>query len=227
MPSFSTTVARHYWSSLLDNVADLLADANALLDRGSAGRARTLQILAREELGKALWVHEECRVAWLANDTTVTFSDAHAGSTRSHSKKLSPAIKYAAALPPAWGFDEDHRERPRPLTDDEIAELEDWLRGFRESMNIETIAKDLNAQKQEGLYVDLDADGEIRGPSKVRPDAVAGMIAYAAQVALAHYDQDHEQIVKAGRFPEFPSLRAKWNALAYEDDGTPRRYTTP
>ncbi|MEU0217091.1 AbiV family abortive infection protein [Streptomyces sp. NPDC006265] len=37
----------------MDNASELIPDAHALLERGSFGRARSLTVLAQEELGKA------------------------------------------------------------------------------------------------------------------------------------------------------------------------------
>lgn len=50
--------ARKFWKALMDNASELIADAHALLERGSFGRSRSLVILAQEELGKALWIYE-------------------------------------------------------------------------------------------------------------------------------------------------------------------------
>ena len=49
--------ARRLWKALMDNASGLIADAHALLERGSYGRARSLTVLAQEELGKALWIY--------------------------------------------------------------------------------------------------------------------------------------------------------------------------
>lgn len=42
----------------------MIADAHALLERGSFGRARSLAVLAQEKLGKALWIYEGFEQAW-------------------------------------------------------------------------------------------------------------------------------------------------------------------
>ena len=54
----SPTMARAFWKALMDNATGLIADADTLLERESFGRARSLTVLAQEELGKALWIYE-------------------------------------------------------------------------------------------------------------------------------------------------------------------------
>lgn len=56
--------ARRFWKALMDNASGLIADAHALLERGSFGRARSLTVLAQEELGKALWIYETFEQSW-------------------------------------------------------------------------------------------------------------------------------------------------------------------
>ena len=48
----------------MDNASGLIADAHALLERGPFGRARSLTVLAQDELGKALWIYEGFEQAW-------------------------------------------------------------------------------------------------------------------------------------------------------------------
>src|SRR5699024_8552920 len=52
------TTARTFWKALMDNATSLITDAHLLLEHGSFGRARSLAVLAQEELGKALWLYE-------------------------------------------------------------------------------------------------------------------------------------------------------------------------
>ncbi|MFF3864090.1 AbiV family abortive infection protein [Streptomyces sp. NPDC002209] len=42
----------------------MIADAQTLLAAGSYGRARSLTVLAQEELGKALWVYDVFQGSW-------------------------------------------------------------------------------------------------------------------------------------------------------------------
>jgi AbiV family abortive infection protein len=64
MATMAGPEAREFWKALMDNASCLVADARLLLEAGSFGRARSLTILAQEELGKALWIHDEFEAAW-------------------------------------------------------------------------------------------------------------------------------------------------------------------
>ncbi len=54
---------RTFWKALMDNASALIADAHVLFNADSFGRARSLTVLAQEELGKALWIYDifECQ----------------------------------------------------------------------------------------------------------------------------------------------------------------------
>ena len=55
-----------FWKALIDNASASIADARILVAAGSFGRARSLTVLAWEELGKALWIYEVFATAWNA-----------------------------------------------------------------------------------------------------------------------------------------------------------------
>ena len=55
MTKMSAVEARKFWKALVDNASALISDAHLLLAAESYGRARSLTVLAQEELGKALW----------------------------------------------------------------------------------------------------------------------------------------------------------------------------
>lgn len=58
------STARTLWKSLMDNASVLIADAQALLERESFGRTRSLTVLAQEELRKTLWIYEAFEYSW-------------------------------------------------------------------------------------------------------------------------------------------------------------------
>jgi AbiV family abortive infection protein len=58
MVEMSPGEAREFWKALMDNASALIKDAHVLLSVGSFGRARSLTVLAQEELGKALWIYD-------------------------------------------------------------------------------------------------------------------------------------------------------------------------
>ena len=60
--------AREFWKALIDNASFLIADAHTLLAAESYGRARSLTVLAQEELGKDLWIYAAFESAWSQGD---------------------------------------------------------------------------------------------------------------------------------------------------------------
>nr|WP_250162116.1 AbiV family abortive infection protein [Micrococcus luteus] len=62
----SADFARRWWKSLMANAVALVEDAHALADRGSAGRAQALLVLAMEEVAKARWLYEAAEWEWSA-----------------------------------------------------------------------------------------------------------------------------------------------------------------
>jgi len=61
----SADFARRWWKSLMANAVALVEDAHALADRGSAGRAQALLVLAMEEVAKARWLYEAAEWEWV------------------------------------------------------------------------------------------------------------------------------------------------------------------
>ncbi|WP_413774887.1 AbiV family abortive infection protein [Actinocorallia sp. A-T 12471] len=61
MVEMSPGQARDYWKALMDNATSLIKDSYLLLSAESFGRARSLMVLAQEELGKALWIYNALR----------------------------------------------------------------------------------------------------------------------------------------------------------------------
>lgn len=64
MVELSPQHARVFWKALMDNASSLITDARVLLTAGSYGRARSLTVLAQEELGKALWIYDTFETSW-------------------------------------------------------------------------------------------------------------------------------------------------------------------
>ncbi|WP_158083802.1 AbiV family abortive infection protein [Mycobacterium sp. AT1] len=55
--------SRAYWRALMANAVALVEDAHTLLDKGSAARARSLLILAQEELARATALYSTAMAA--------------------------------------------------------------------------------------------------------------------------------------------------------------------
>ena len=197
----AAAAARQFWMALMDNASSLVADAHLLLNAGSYGRARSLTVLAQEELGKALWIYNAFEHAWSKGDETprsVPRLDRHG---REHTKKYLEAVKYGDQLAWFWG---DYGSLP-DLPDDDEAWAEEWERRHREA---ETAAREANLAKQRGFYVDRDQDGSLHVPTTIEAGAIAEDLQTAARVvqmllisdhsrmkmnAVTPYDSTHEQ----------------------------------
>ena len=79
--------ARDFWKALVGNASSLIADAHILLGTQSLGRARSLMVLAQEELGKALWIYDEFQTAWSTGDETSREVNRLKVDGRSHVQK--------------------------------------------------------------------------------------------------------------------------------------------
>lgn len=75
MVEMSPEQARDFWKALMDNATSLIADAHTLLSVKSYGRARSLSVLAQEELGKALWIYDTFEVDWSFGGETLRVVD--------------------------------------------------------------------------------------------------------------------------------------------------------
>jgi len=177
--------ARRLWKALVDNASRLIADAHALLE-DSPGRARSLTVLAQEELGKALWIYDEFHVAWnsgVDEERTVEALQRHG---RDHTRKYFEAVVFGDTLAKFWG---DYSNLPRP------AEGESWEQfAGRRLDDTESAAKAANLAKQRGFYVDVDAAGVISCPADVDPGDVGEDLERAAQVIEMLLIRDHSRM---------------------------------
>ncbi|MEU6646196.1 AbiV family abortive infection protein [Saccharomonospora sp. NPDC046836] len=98
MVEMSPSAAREFWKALMDNASALIADAYALLAVDSYGRARSLSVLAQEELGKILWIYEAFSTSWNRGDDTPRVVDELAQHGRSHMKKYLEAAIFGDEL---------------------------------------------------------------------------------------------------------------------------------
>lgn len=194
--------AREYWKALMDNGAALLADAHLLLEAESHGRARSLTVLAQEELGKALWVYDVFRTAWNLGDTTPRTVDRLAQHGRDHIQKYLEASTFGNELAWFWGDYSSLRAPEGETPADARARRE------REAKDGAKVA---NQNKQRGFYVDRGDEGELHSPTTIEPGTIADDLQIAAQViemllitdhsrmkheAVTPYDSTHEQQVR-------------------------------
>ena len=184
--------AREFWKALMDNASALIADAHVLLGVDSFGRARSLMVLAQEELGKALWIYDEFETAWSTGDETIREVSRLAVHGRSHVEKYQEAIVFGDELAFFWG---DCSRLRRP--DGETRE-QNHARRQREA---EGAARQANLDKQAGFYVDRSDAGVISAPTTIQQGDVEGELETAAKVVEMLLIQDHSRMKTYARTP--------------------------
>lgn len=200
--------ARRLWHALVDNASALVAEAGLLVKAGSLGRARSLTVLAQEELGKALWIYEAFQTAWNTGDETAQPVPALWRDGRSHTKKYLQAIVFGGELAEFWGDYSHLRDRQQ--------DGESWPETFeREQREAEAQAKEANADKQRGFYVDYDpTTGRLSSPADTAPEAVAEDLQTAAQVVEMLLIKDHSRMKFDATTPYDSTLTQQHRLLA-------------
>ncbi|WP_406406540.1 AbiV family abortive infection protein [Streptomyces sp. NBC_01643] len=193
--------ARDFWKALMDNASSLVTDAQALLSAKSYGRARSLTVLAQEELGKALWIYDVFHDAWSQGGETSRTVKALAQHGRSHTQKYLQAVVFGDELAEFWG---DYRAVPDLGSGHEAWEAA----SKRQQEEAEAAAEEANRAKQRGFYVDRDKDGTLSSPTTIPAGTTADDLQTAARViemllirdhtrmksdAVTPYDGTHEQ----------------------------------
>jgi AbiV family abortive infection protein len=193
--------AREFWKALMDNASALITDAHALLAVGSYGRARSLSVLAQEELGKALWIYDAFSSDWSRGNGEPRAVDELARHGRDHTRKYLQAVVFGDELAEFWG---DYSQTP-----DLGLDLESWQK-FHEQRRAEAelAAREANNAKKRGFYVDRTADGTVSSPTELSAGTTDADLRTAAQViemllirdhtrmkhdAATPYDSTHEQ----------------------------------
>lgn len=182
-------IARQFWKALMDNASSLIVDANALLQLNSYGRARSLTILAQEELGKALWVYQTFERAWSTGGDDVLPVPKLKSSGRHHATKYMEAFVFGQDLAAFWG-DYDDYDFPIDGTP------EDWNSYFAaQQRESEAAGRQANLNKMLGFYVDLSEDGKtILCPADIAEDSIVEDLRTAAQVVEMLLIKDHSRM---------------------------------
>lgn len=202
--------ARQWWKSLMSNAVALVEDAAALADRGSAGRAQALLVLAMEEVAKARWLYKSAEWEWSASlglygsephvPGSVQVPDGLRAIHAPHAKKLQVAEQFASGLGGFW--DPERRIEYYQLPD---------LETFRES------ARQRDLDKQAGFYVDRAGD-RITSPLDIPARGIAEQIRQAAKVIQMHLIEDHTRQQDASVTGRIDSAEAlHWAILPYSD----------
>jgi len=199
------TEAREFWKALMDNASDLIADAHTLLEVGSLGRARSLTVLAQEELGKALWIYDEFYAAWNRGDEDAAEVDRLATHGRSHTAKYLEAVIFGDELAQFWG---DYNNI------DQRREGESWEEMFeRRRSEAAAAAVEANQAKQRGFYVDRDADGFIHKPTDVEASEIDEDLQTAAQVVEMMLIKDHSRMKLDASTPYDSTHDQQWRLM--------------
>ncbi|MGW0640408.1 AbiV family abortive infection protein [Nocardia salmonicida] len=166
-------VSRRYWRALMANVVGLIGDAQTLLAHDSTGRARSLLILAREELARANAVYNTAYLSWNKGQGVCEFPKHHLSFSTSHLSKIAATDSYSRGLGPFWG---DYTDIP-PLSS--LAEVDQ-----------------LNSDKQAGFYVASAAGrgGRFGSPLDVELDPVLSELQVVAQLAEMALISDHTRM---------------------------------
>jgi len=183
------TAAREFWDALMDNATRLIQDARTLYEAGSFARARSLTVLAQEELGKALWVYEAFNTAWSEgrhDEMDVKRLDEH--GTR-HAIKYMDAYVFGGELEEFWGH---YGTDDYPKGDSE----EDWRAWASAKRNqAEAAGKQANAEKMRGFYADINRKtGNLEAPSDIGADTIEADLQRAAQVIEMLLIKDHTRM---------------------------------
>lgn len=175
--------ARVYWRALVENAVGLIRDAATLLDT-SAGRSRSLLVLAQEQLGQSAVLYDLASAAWSSQSGDVVLSDRFVSLERMHPSKLVAAIEQDDELDSFWG-DYSREDAEADL------DVDDYLHYLTErDARRKNEAAGFNAVKQAGFYVDRTPAG-VRAPQDQERGTLPEEIRRAAGVAEMLLVRDH------------------------------------
>ncbi|MGU3294348.1 AbiV family abortive infection protein [Williamsia sp. M5A3_1d] len=193
--------ARRYWHALIANVAALIDDANVLLDNQSPGRARSLLVLAQEELARANAVFEASVGAWESGGTVELSSPPgnpkHLAVSNNHRDKIAATDDFALDLGPFWG------------------DYSAWENGVVPEPG--RLPAEVDREKQDGFYVASapGAGGRFASPLDVERAPVATELERVAQLAEMALIRDHTRKQALGNSGEDSAQDLHWMLLPY------------
>lgn len=181
--------ARRFWKALMDNASGLIADARGLLEHGSFGRARSLTVLAQEELGKALWMYESFEQSWSTGSKEAQEVPRLTADGRRHAVKYMEAFVFGQELAAFWG---DYGSYEYP----EDESQEGWDAFFaKQKSDAEAAGRRANEQKMAGFYVDLDGTGDaVLSSADISAGSIDADLQTAAQVVEMLLIKDHSRM---------------------------------
>lgn len=199
--------ARAFWKALMDNAAALVNDAHILLRAGSFARARSLTVLAQEELGKALWLYDTFHLSWNTGDATPRKVPKLKSDGKNHVAKYMESFVFGQELAAFWG-DFSWFEEPGAGTE------EDWKAYFAErERQAKAAAHQANDDKMRGFYADVDSDtAAVLSPADIEFGTIAEELQTAAQVIEMLLIQDHSRMKLDAQTP-YDSTHAQQHSL--------------
>ncbi|TCK63789.1 AbiV family abortive infection protein [Curtobacterium sp. PhB136] len=192
--------------ALLANADKLLSSSIRLLDGGDVGLARSIAILAIEESGKAIALHERrLQMVWEPEGAQFRCEWLDA-LWASHTKKLGQVHQFLEEE--KYWFDEQPSEPERNLA--LLGTLRAW-------------SKRHDKQKQRGFYVDLDRLGNPMSPADVRDEEhLRDLIAYVHQIGwqlrLGEHIEGKAQAEQERAVPPADQSELDWLARTSLDD---------
>lgn len=210
MATMTGPEAREFWKALMDNASRLVADARLLLDAASFGRARSLTVLAQEELGKALWIYDEFEAVWSYGAQDARTVERLREHGRQHIQKYLEAAAFGRELAPFWGDYSAYESRPGETPEETVTRLGSGDES--RPVEAERSAREANIAKQAGFYVDRDEHGHVLSPSEIGAGTVEADLQRAAQVVEMLLIKDHTRM-KHEAVTEYDSTHAQQSRL--------------
>ncbi|MEU5565479.1 AbiV family abortive infection protein [Micromonospora musae] len=166
LPNLSPTRVVELQDDLLANADRLLTSALAVLDLGNVGLARSLAILAMEESGKAIAIHER-RVEMAYAPDGEPFVNARLENLwASHQEKLELVHSFLAEERYWFGAEPADPERNLAY----LGTIKRWTRRH-------------DKLKQRGFYVDIDRAGGVLAPTGVSDrESLVDVISHVHQI---------------------------------------------
>jgi AbiV family abortive infection protein len=196
------------YDEVLSNAFHLSQDARRLLEAGLTGHARALAVLALEECGKAIMMHEAKLASFRRRDADPLLDGTFWRHWKTHWPKLR-AVRDFIIREEYWFGVESPVVDELLLgdVDEYLAELDRW-------------AAQGDSSKLHGLYVDVDpATGRVITPAAQNgASEVAELLEIAHQVGWQTLLGDHIQFVAAPR--DDASIPPDNLYTAYADGGT-------
>ncbi len=177
----------------VNNADSLLSDATVLAEKGSFGHSFALAVLAEEELGKGtfLWLAALDKEARFAKDGKITMGGRAYWPFGSHQLKqavqLGPQFFMELISPIITAVQDLHEKGTLTadavikLVEDRIAPLMQDQDSFLTAMKPLAEIVGLDSEKQKGLYVGYDKQGDVIQPSNFEKSRCEELIKRVSQ----------------------------------------------